>query len=214
MRPRILSLCTGFGALDHAAQDVFDAELVAVSDIDPGACKILAHRYPGIPNLGDLKLIDWEEVTCLMPAPRNDALAQVMYDRYCQGLSIEGVADEFGRTRQTVHKMFQRRGFSLRPAYHTLRDVVTYQGRNYTLGDLGYLRCTTGDRHYLHRRVWEDHRGPIPPDYDIHHKDHNKLNNDITNLVMLTKADHTRLHAEEVVPLDSPVIDIMTAGYP
>jgi DNA (cytosine-5)-methyltransferase 1 len=60
MRPRLLSLCTGYGGLDHAAEDVFDAELVAVSDIDPGANKILAHRYPNVPNLGDLKLIDWD----------------------------------------------------------------------------------------------------------------------------------------------------------
>jgi DNA (cytosine-5)-methyltransferase 1 len=60
MRPRLLSLCTGYGGLDHAAEDVFDAELVAVSDIDPGANKILAHRYPNVPNLGDLKTIDWD----------------------------------------------------------------------------------------------------------------------------------------------------------
>jgi DNA (cytosine-5)-methyltransferase 1 len=60
-RPRLLSLCTGYAGLDHAAEEVFDAELVAVSDIDPGANKILAHRYPNIPNLGDLKRIGWGE---------------------------------------------------------------------------------------------------------------------------------------------------------
>jgi DNA (cytosine-5)-methyltransferase 1 len=59
-RPRLLSLCTGYGGLDHAAEDVFDAQLVAVSDIDAGANKILAHRYPDVPNLGDLKRIDWD----------------------------------------------------------------------------------------------------------------------------------------------------------
>jgi DNA (cytosine-5)-methyltransferase 1 len=59
-RPRLLSLCTGYGGLDHAAEEVFDAELVAVSDIDPGANKILTHRYPHTPNLGDLKRIDWD----------------------------------------------------------------------------------------------------------------------------------------------------------
>ena len=61
MRPRLLSLCTGYGGLDHAAEEVFDAQVVAVSDIDPGANKILAHRYPDVPNLGDLKRIDWDE---------------------------------------------------------------------------------------------------------------------------------------------------------
>jgi hypothetical protein len=33
-----------------------------VSDIDPGACKILAHRYPDLPNHGDITKIDWNAV--------------------------------------------------------------------------------------------------------------------------------------------------------
>lgn len=37
-------------------------DLVWVSDIDKGACALLAHRHPDIPNLGDLKQIDWREV--------------------------------------------------------------------------------------------------------------------------------------------------------
>lgn len=56
---RHLSLCTGYGGLDQAAQAVLGGELAYVSDLDPGACKILAHRYPDVPNLGDLTVIDW-----------------------------------------------------------------------------------------------------------------------------------------------------------
>jgi DNA (cytosine-5)-methyltransferase 1 len=33
-----------------------------VSDIDKGACKILAHRFPGVPNLGDITTVDWSQV--------------------------------------------------------------------------------------------------------------------------------------------------------
>lgn len=33
-----------------------------VSDIDPGACRILAHRYPDVPNLGDLTTLAWADV--------------------------------------------------------------------------------------------------------------------------------------------------------
>lgn len=56
---RILSLCTGYAGLDLAVEAVTGARTVAVSDLDKGANKILAHRFPDIPNLGDLKHIDW-----------------------------------------------------------------------------------------------------------------------------------------------------------
>ena len=45
-----------------AAEQVFGARTVWVSDIDKGACKILAHRFPHAPNLGDITTIDWSTV--------------------------------------------------------------------------------------------------------------------------------------------------------
>lgn len=59
---RIGSLFTGFGGLDQAVEEVFDARTVWTSDIDLGACKIIAHRYPDAPNLGDITTIDWSQV--------------------------------------------------------------------------------------------------------------------------------------------------------
>jgi DNA (cytosine-5)-methyltransferase 1 len=56
------SLFTGYGGLDMAAEAVFDAETIWVSDIDPGACKIIAHHWPDLPNLGDITDIDWATV--------------------------------------------------------------------------------------------------------------------------------------------------------
>ena len=58
---RHMSLCTGYGGIDLALERAFGAETVAVSDIDPGACKILAHRYPHVPNIGDMTTVDWNE---------------------------------------------------------------------------------------------------------------------------------------------------------
>ena len=43
-------------------QSVLGGHTAWVSDIDPGACKILAHRYPGVPNLGDITQVDWATV--------------------------------------------------------------------------------------------------------------------------------------------------------
>jgi DNA (cytosine-5)-methyltransferase 1 len=62
MTLRIGSVCTGYGGLDMAVRQVFGGELAWVSDIDPGACQIIAHRMPGIPNIGDLTTTRWEDV--------------------------------------------------------------------------------------------------------------------------------------------------------
>ncbi len=210
---RVGSLFSGYGGAELAVQSVFPhAHPAWFVEFDKHPSTVLARHWPDVPNHGDVTQIDWEDEK-LMAAPRNDALAQHMYDRYCQGLSIEQVAAEFNRSRQTVWKMFTRRGWDMRPK-PPARDRVEYNGRWYSPANVGYYRCTQGDRHYLHRRVWEDANGPIPDGYDIHHRDHNKTNNDLDNLQLLTKDDHTRLHAEEVVPADSPAVDILTGGYP
>ena len=59
---RIGSLFSGYGGLDMAVEQVFGATTAWVSDVDKGACKILAHRYPEVPNLGDITTIDWATV--------------------------------------------------------------------------------------------------------------------------------------------------------
>ena len=35
-------------------------------------------------------------------------------------------------------------------------------------------------------------------DYDIHHLDHNKMNNSLSNLVYLTRSEHTKIHSENM----------------
>ncbi|MDF1603371.1 DNA cytosine methyltransferase [Nocardioides sp. YIM 152315] len=72
---RLGSVCTGYGGLDLAVASVLDVEHAWVSDVckfgpdgaghhDPcrAPCTILAHRFPGVPNLGDLTRIDWHAV--------------------------------------------------------------------------------------------------------------------------------------------------------
>ena len=56
------SLATGYGGLDAAVQAAFGGEVAWVADNDPDACKILEARFPGIPNLGDIREVDWEAV--------------------------------------------------------------------------------------------------------------------------------------------------------
>lgn len=63
------SFFSGFGGLDMAVEEVFDAETLWLSDIDPGACKVLDYRFPHIPNLGDITTIKWTPdcPTCGIP---------------------------------------------------------------------------------------------------------------------------------------------------
>lgn len=48
----------------------------------------------------------------------------------------------------------------------------------------------------LHRYIWKRHNGDIPQGFEVHHKDENKDNNDISNLELLTKDKHLAWHAE------------------
>src|SRR6266536_643407 len=57
--PAIGSLCTGYGGLDLAVLDVLGGHLAWVADNSRGAAAILAARFPGVPNLGDLTRVDW-----------------------------------------------------------------------------------------------------------------------------------------------------------
>ena len=46
----------------------------------------------------------------------------------------------------------------------------------------------------LHRAVWEYHNGKIPPDSEVHHKNHDRTSNDIGNLELQTIIDHHSYH--------------------
>ena len=62
-----------------------------------------------------------------------------------------------------------------------------------------YTRATLGHYFYtepIHRAVYEFYNGCVVSSekYDIHHKDLDKSNNGISNLQLLTKSEHGRIH--------------------
>jgi DNA (cytosine-5)-methyltransferase 1 len=60
---RLGSLCTGYGGLDMAIRAVWgNAKLAWWSDVDPGAIAVNKRHEPGIPNIGDVKAVDWSAV--------------------------------------------------------------------------------------------------------------------------------------------------------
>lgn len=46
-----------------------------------------------------------------------------------------------------------------------------------------------------HHIIWETVHGQILEGYQVHHIDHNKQNNDIENLIILTVSDHQKTHS-------------------
>lgn len=80
-RPLIGSLCSGYGGLDLAVEQFFRAETVWFSEFEDAPSRVLEAHWPGVPNLGDMTLIDWATV------PRVDILAG---GTPCQDLSAAG----------------------------------------------------------------------------------------------------------------------------
>lgn len=67
MRPlernlRLGELFAGYGGLGLAVEAVFGATTAWFSEFEDGPSKVLAHRWPGVPNHGDITKIRWEEV--------------------------------------------------------------------------------------------------------------------------------------------------------
>lgn len=65
----------------------------------------------------------------------------------------------------------------------------------------GYYLSTRkigSSRKRLHVYIWERHNGKIPKGHEIHHKDENKDNNDVDNLMCMTRKEHLKWHAENI----------------
>lgn len=58
---KIGSLCSGYGGLDMAVEAFYGAETAWMCDIDRYASIVIKERW-GVPNLGDMKQVDWSNV--------------------------------------------------------------------------------------------------------------------------------------------------------
>lgn len=80
---KYLSLFSGIEAAT-AAWHPLGWECVAVSDIEPFPCALLAHHYPDVPNLGDVTQITEFDIMALGP------IDIVVFGSPCQDLSVAG----------------------------------------------------------------------------------------------------------------------------
>lgn len=73
--------------------------------------------------------------------------------------------------------------------------TIYYRGLKFTKDDkTGYYLNST-HRLRLHRYVYQCEVREIPKGYEIHHIDMNKDNNDVSNLQLLSRSEHRKVHA-------------------
>lgn len=131
------SLCSGYGGLDLAVMAVTGARLAWTAETDRYAAGVLAHHWPGVPNLGDVTALDWAAV------PPVDL---VTAGWPCQDISYAGPG--VGITEGTRSGLWLHIAAGLghlRPAYVYLENVAALRTRGLgkVLGDLAALGYDT-----------------------------------------------------------------------
>jgi DNA (cytosine-5)-methyltransferase 1 len=117
---RIGSLFSGYGGLDMAIEGLFGASTAWHCQYDPEdphqfAAAVLAHHYPGVPNLGDITRVDWDQV------PPVDILTGGFP---CTDVSLAGTrAGLNGRTRSGLWAHMARAIDVLRPNLVVIENV-------------------------------------------------------------------------------------------
>ena len=116
---RIGSLFSGYGGLDMGVQQAIGGAVAWHSEIAPGACAILAHNSPHVPNVGDITAVDWADV------PPIDVLTGGFP---CQDVSTAGrraglIRNGDGQTRSGLWGVMADAIDHLRPALVVIENV-------------------------------------------------------------------------------------------
>ena len=109
----------------------------------------------------------------------------------CLNCGIEFFAYRSNKTKQTFCSQDCSKKYMRGEHHHSF-------GNGYTINSDGYRYLKIGNKYVLeHRIIMEAYLNrKLKRNETIHHKDMNKLNNDISNLEVLSRAEHSRLHSK------------------
>lgn len=127
------SLCSGYGGLDLVAETMLGTRLAWCAETDPHAAAVLASRWPGVPNLGDITSLDWRAV------PRVDL---VTAGWPCQDISLAGTGSGIKEgTRSGLWITIAQGLDQIRPGLVFLENVAALRRRGLSrvLGDLAAI---------------------------------------------------------------------------
>jgi DNA (cytosine-5)-methyltransferase 1 len=124
------SLFSGIGGIDLGLERA-GMTCIWQSEIDPYACQVLAKHWPNIPNLGDIRDIDWTTVD------RTDVVAG---GYPCQPFSYAGVR-RGGNDPRHLWPLFAECLRVVRPRYALLENVSGHLSLGFgrVLGDLAEI---------------------------------------------------------------------------
>lgn len=131
MTVRIGSLCSGYGGLDMGLMSVVGGTVAWHAEYDDAPSKILAHHWPGVPNLGDLTATDWSAV---------EPVDWLTAGYPCQPFSLAGKRKGATDVRHLWPHIADAVGV-LRPGHVLLENVAGHLslGLGTVLGDLAGL---------------------------------------------------------------------------
>jgi DNA (cytosine-5)-methyltransferase 1 len=138
--PRVMSLCAGYGGLDLAVHSLTNGRTVAYAEVDPHAASVMAHHWPGVPNLGDITAVDW--------SPWRGRVDYLCAGFPCQDISVAGRGEGIGGKRSGIWKNVAEAVGILGPRLVFLENVAVIRSRGLgtvaeDLAVLGYdLRWT------------------------------------------------------------------------
>ncbi|BCJ65692.1 DNA cytosine methyltransferase [Polymorphospora rubra] len=132
--PRIGSLCSGYGGLDLAVELVLGGRLAWYAETDRHATTVLAHHWPDVANLGDIRTVDWTTV-----APVDILTAGFP----CQDISNAGKRAGITGTHSSVWKHVAEAVRVLRPRLVFVENVAALLRRGFDvvhadLAEIGY----------------------------------------------------------------------------
>lgn len=227
---RIGELCAGYGGLGMGIQlalaetDSRFSEVAWVADNDKGASAILEHRFPQVPNLGDISQAPWQDLAMAANRKLDDEQKLSAVRMYDSGMSLGQVAGYFGITRQAMWDLMRRRT-TLRPQArygpenNFWRGGATADDRAQNIAEQAIasgalIRPRLCESCLTEGLAFRDGRSPI----QAHHPDYNRP----LDVMWLCQPCHHSWHAESAaIPLrggdaDGSLadIDILAAGFP
>lgn len=118
-----LSLCSGYGGLDEAVEQITGNKTLVYAENDKYAAQVMAARYPHAENLGDIKKTDWAAVAA------QHQIETIAAGFPCQGLSNAGLRKGLLDARSAVWKNVAEAVRVIRPRLVFLENVAGIRSR-------------------------------------------------------------------------------------
>lgn len=130
-----LSLCSGFGGLDLAVEQITGAKTLVYAENDQYAARVMAARFPWATNLGDITKADWAGVA-------QEYYFDTMTAGFpCRNISNAGRRDGINGQWSKVWKNVAEAVGVIRPRLVFLENVqaILSRGIDVVLGDLAQI---------------------------------------------------------------------------